>query len=127
MKKSELKQIIKEEYQKMNKNNKSILTEESLITKILYMFLAPKVKKDINKLKKTPEYKEYEQQAKIAVDNLEQISDRLSRVHRAQEDAIDAASKVGIKYRPGMTYDEIMALQPGLTKKLQTYKSTLKK
>jgi hypothetical protein len=127
MKKSDLKQIIREEYKTVTGKSISMLTEESIITKILYMFLAPKVKKDINKLKKTPEYKEYEKQAKIAVDSLEQISARLSRVQKAREEAIDAAAAAGVKYKPGMTYDEIMALQPGLTKKLQTYKATLKK
>ena len=46
MKKSRLEQIIREEYQLVTGN---MLTEESIITKILYLFIAPKVKKEIKK------------------------------------------------------------------------------
>ena len=68
MKKSELKQIIREEYQTVTGKPISMLTEESIITKILYLFLSPKVKRDIKKVKNSSEYMELERQAKLAVE-----------------------------------------------------------
>jgi hypothetical protein len=106
MKKSELKQIIKEEYQKMNKNNKSILTEESIITKILYLFLSPKVKRDVNKIKKSPEYIELEQQASIAAKSLEAINKKLERAYRDQDTNIKSMQKAGIKITTDMSPKE---------------------
>jgi hypothetical protein len=106
MKKSELKQIIKEEYQKMNKNNKSILTEESIITKILYLFLSPKVKRDIKKVKNSPEWIELERQAKLAASELEAINKRLERAYKDQDTNIKSMQKAGIKITADMSPKE---------------------
>ena len=103
MKKSELKQIIKEEYQKMNKYNKSILTEESIITKILYLFLSPKVKRDIKKVKNSPEWIELERQAKLAASELEAINKRLERAYKDQDTNIKSMQKAGIKITADMS------------------------
>ena len=115
MKKSKLKQIIREEY--YNVTGKHVIMEESLITKILYLFLAPKVKRDVNKIKKTPEYIELERQAKLAADELETISKKLERVHDAQIELEKDAKKHGIPYKAGMTTAEIKALYPSVFKK----------
>lgn len=96
----------------MNKNNKSILTEESIITKILYLFLSPKVKRDIKKVKNSPEWIELERQAKLAASELEAINKRLERIYSNRLELEKDAKKYGITVKPGMTFDEIMAQHP---------------
>ena len=108
MKKSELKQIIREEYQTVTGKPISMLTEESIITKILYMFLGPKVKKDINKLKKTPELQDLEQQAKIAVKELEAISNKLDRAYERRKQYAAQFKDLGIDIDPWSSPEEFL-------------------
>lgn len=101
MKKSRLEQIIREEY--TNVNGKGLIMEESLITKILYLFLSPKVKKDIVKMKKSPEYIELERQATLAVKELEAINKKLERAYKEQDANIKSMQKAGIKITADMS------------------------
>ena len=98
MKKSELKTIIKEEYKTLT--GKTLMNEESLATKIMYLFFAPKMKKDVAKIKKTPEFQELERQAKLAVKELEVITKKLERRYDDQQDVIKKVNKLGWKLKP---------------------------
>jgi len=117
MKKSRLEQIIREEHNAVH--GKKIITEESLITKILALILSPKVKKEVAKIKKTPEYIELEQQATLAIKELEAINKKLERVYADRVDLEKEAKKIGIKgYRQDMDYFELRALFGPIYKKL---------
>ena len=126
MKKSQLKQIIREEYQTVTGKPISMLTEESIITKILYLFLSPKVKRDISKIKKSPEYIELERQATLLAKTLEPINKRLDRIYNNRIELEKEAKKYGIKVSANMTYDEIMAQHPQHTKLHSLLKKTNK-
>ena len=123
MKKSQLKQIIREEYHNVTGN---MLTEESIITKILYLFLSPKVKKDIEKVKNSPEYIELERQASLLAKTLEPINRRLDRIYNDRLELEKDAKKYGIKVSANMTYDEIMAQHPQHTKLQSLFKKSNK-
>ncbi len=106
MKKSDLKQIIREEYKTVTGKSISMLTEESIITKILYLFLSPKVKRDIKKVKNSPEWIELEQQATMAAKNLEAINKKLERNYKDQDASIKSMQKAGIKITADMSPKE---------------------
>lgn len=120
MKLSKLKSIIREEIRRELNSKKHL--EESIVTDLIALVLTPKVKKEAAKLKKTPEWKELELQAKKAADELEMVAKRLERVHKDQEDLAKEAKKLGIKVKPGMTFDEIMAQHPQHNVLLKKYK-----
>lgn len=101
MKKSKLKQIIREEYQNVTGN---LLVEESIITKLLYLFLSPKVKKDIAKVKNNPEYIELERQAKLAAKELDAINKRLDRDYPKWKAKEAAAKKAGVPWSKSVDY-----------------------
>ena len=103
MKKSQLKHIIREEYQTVTGKPISMLTEESIITKILYLFLSPKVKRDIKKVKSSPEYIELERQAKMAAKELEAITKKLERAYKDSDAAIKSMQSAGIKITTDMS------------------------
>lgn len=103
MKKSQLKQIIKEEYKQVTGN---MLKEESIITKLLYLFLSPKVKRDIKKVKNSPEYIELERQAKLAANELDAINKRLERAYTKSDKSIKDMQKAGIKITSDMSPKE---------------------
>ena len=106
MKKSQLKQIIREEYQTVTGKPISMLTEESIITKILYLFLSPKVKRDISKIKNSPEYIELEHQAKLAAKEMEAINKKLERAYKDSDKNIKDMQKAGIKITSNMSPKE---------------------
>lgn len=103
MKKSKLKQIIREEYQNVTGN---LLVEESIVTKLLYLFLSPKIKKDISKIKNSPEYIELERQAKLAAKELEAINKRLERSYKESDATIKSMQNAGIKITANMSPKE---------------------
>jgi hypothetical protein len=115
MKKSDLKQIIREEYKTVTNNSLS----EGIVDKLIQLVLSPTINKKVKELKTTPEYIELEQQAKLAVKNLEAITDKLVRVSKKQDRLESEAKKLGVKgYRKNMTIWELEALFDPIYKKL---------
>jgi hypothetical protein len=116
MKKSQLRQIIKEEYKTVT--GKSSITE-NIVSKLITLILKPKIDRNVKELKNKPEYIELEQQAKLAVKNLEAITDKLVRVSKKQDELEKEAKKLGVKgYRKNMTIWELEALFDPIYKKL---------
>jgi len=70
MKQSDLKRIIKEEV------NRELMME-GIIDSLVMLFIAPKLKKDIKKLKNSPEWKEWMQKLNSTRQEMEMYSDRL--------------------------------------------------
>ena len=81
-----------------------MLTEESLITKILYLILSPKIKRDIKKVKNSSEYMELERQAKLAAAELEAINKRMERSYESAKKAYEDAAKKGYKWKSSPEY-----------------------
>ena len=116
MKKSKLKQIIREEYQNVTGN---LLTEENIVDKIISLILKPKINKEVEKIKNTPEYIELEREAKLAIKNLEAMSKRLERIADEQSELEKKAKSVKVTgYRKGMNFYELKALFNPIYKKL---------
>ena len=72
MKRSELKQIIKEEV------NRELMME-GIIDSLLMLFLSPKIKRDVDKLKGSGEWKELVQKVNTTRDEMEMINKRLEK------------------------------------------------
>ena len=70
MKREEIKKIIQEE-------TDAFLLAEGLIDSLVSLFIAPKLKKDIKKLKNSPEWKEWMQKLNSTRQEMEMYSDRL--------------------------------------------------
>jgi hypothetical protein len=119
MKLSKLKSIIREE---INREINKKQLDENIVADIIALILTPGVKKKASQLKNSPEWKELEAQTKKAVEELEMISKRLERIHKDQETLAKEAKKLGIKVKPGMTYDDIMAQHPQHNILLKKYK-----
>lgn len=122
MKKSKLKQIIREEY--YNLTGKTMITE-GIVEKIIAMFLTPKINKEVKKIQGTPEYKELEQETKKAVKELELVSKRLERAHSERQDIIAKAAKLGWKLKPWNNMEELLDQvknRPGRAELLKKYK-----
>ena len=70
MKQSDLKRIIKEEV------NRELMME-GIIDSLVMLFISPKLKKDVKKLKNSPEWKEWMQKLNSTRQEMEMYSDRL--------------------------------------------------
>lgn len=108
MKKSELKRIIREEYQTITGKPIFMLTEETIVSKVIALILKPKINKEVKKIKNTPEYIELERQTKLAVKELEQISNRLEREFESQEKIISGAKKLGWNLKSWSNTQELL-------------------
>ncbi len=90
MKRSELIQIIKEEV-------KREVMIEGIIDSLISLFLSPKIKKDIKKLKGSPEWVELVRKLNATREEMEMFNNRfedsLSRLKKSEA----AAKKAGIK------------------------------
>ena len=91
MKKSELKKIIKEEVDRH-------IIMEGLIDSIIMMFLSPKIKKDVNKLKGSPEWKELMQKINTTRDEIDMYNDRFEKYLKLMKRDELEAKKHGYKY-----------------------------
>jgi hypothetical protein len=81
MKRSELIQIIKEEV-------KREVMIEGIIDSLISLFLSPKIKKDVKKLKGSPEWIELQQKLKLIKGDMEMFNDRLGvYLKKCEEDA----------------------------------------
>jgi hypothetical protein len=70
MNREEIKKIIKEE-------TEAFLIGEGLIDALAMLFISPKLKKDVKKLKNSPEWKEWMQKLNSTRQEMEMYSDRL--------------------------------------------------
>jgi hypothetical protein len=92
MKKSELKKIIKEEVDRH-------IMMEGLIDSIIMMFLSPKIKKEVDVLKKSPDWKELIQKINTTRDEMEMWNSRFEKYLAQCKKEVAAAKKMGIKVK----------------------------
>ncbi len=88
MKRSKLIQIIKEEV------NREIIIE-GIIDKLLWLFLSPKVKKDVSKLKGTPEWKELVQKINTTRDEFDFFNKRFEKRLEDCKKMVTRSKKMG--------------------------------
>ncbi len=89
MKREEIKKIIKEE-------TEAFLIGEGLIDSLVSLFIAPKLKKDIKKLKNSPEWKEWMQKIKSTSQEMEMINDRMEARLKYYDELEKNADKLGL-------------------------------
>ena len=122
MKKSQVKQIIKEEVARAKSN----LMTENMISDFLALLLQPKVNKEIAKYKSTPEYKELEREIEQAKKKMERAAAKLNKVANEKEKMAKDAKKLGIDIKSDFTYYDIVDAfeghQKALEDKLKKYK-----
>lgn len=104
MKKSQVKQIIKEEVARANSN----LITENMISDFLALILQPRVNKEIAKYKDTPEYKELEREIEQAKKKMERAAEKVNKLAKEREDMYKEAKKLGIKFKADASFMEIM-------------------
>ena len=92
MKRSELNKIIKEEIERE-------LVMEGIIDSLLMMFLSPKIKRDVNKLKGSGEWKELVQKINTTRDEMEMINKRLEKYLDDCNKTVAQYKKKGIKLK----------------------------
>jgi ribosome-binding ATPase YchF (GTP1/OBG family) len=106
MKLSKLRSIIAEEVKLRTKHN---ILSEGLVDKILSLILAPKIKRDADKLKKSAEYQALVSQAKQAIEGLEIVNNQLEQAYRRRDQLEKEAERYGIKLKPYSNTDELIA------------------
>jgi hypothetical protein len=72
MKREEIKKIIKEE-------TEAFILGEGIIDSLIMMFISPKLKRDVKKLKNSPEWKEWMQKLNTTRQEMELYNDRLEQ------------------------------------------------
>jgi hypothetical protein len=90
MKRSKLIQIIKEEV------NREIIIE-GIIDKLLWLFLSPKVKKDVDLLKGSAEWKELVHKLNTTRDEMEMYNNQAEEYLKRCKERVAAAKKQGFK------------------------------
>jgi aryl carrier-like protein len=93
MKQSDLKRIIKEEVHREQNLNEGIL--DSLIM----MFLSPKIKREANTIKNSPDWKELVQKINTTRDEMEMYNKRFEKYLAQCKKDVEAARKQGIKVK----------------------------
>lgn len=100
MKREEIKKIIQEE-------TEAFLIGEGLIDSLVSLFIAPKLKRDVKKLKNSPEWKEWMQKLNSTRQEMEMYSDRLETRLKWYDELEKNPEKYG--YKPS----EIKAMRDG--------------
>ena len=72
MKREEIKKIIKEE-------TEAFIMSEGILDSLIMMFISPKLKRDVKKLKNSPEWKEWMQKLNTTRQEMELYNDRLEQ------------------------------------------------
>jgi len=103
-----------------NKIKTQTVLREGILSSIISLFLEPKVKKDAEALKKSPEYKELIRQIEVSTKELNKLTDRLKRRIEDHQENIESMQKAGIKVKSGMTPDQMW----NAYKKWQTDRNT---
>ena len=104
MKQFKLKDLIKEQIQ----NVRLQLLDESIVKDIMSLILSPRVKKAIKTLRDDPDFKELEQQIKLAKDELEAINNRIEKNLAKREKVVQDMKKAGIKVDTNMDSTQML-------------------
>jgi hypothetical protein len=104
MKLSKLKSIISEE---LNKIGHPIT--EGLLEKILTLVLSPKVRRDAEKIKNSPEWKNLQARMKQSVENLKALEKEAAGLVKSSEDLYKQAKTYGYKFSSGLSHEAKMA------------------
>lgn len=92
MKRSELKQIIKEEV------NRELMME-GILDSLLMLFLSPKLKRQTDNLKNSPDWQELVQKINTTRDEMEMYNKRFEKYLAQCKKDVEAARKQGIKVK----------------------------
>lgn len=90
MKRSELNKIIKEEIERE-------LVMEGIIDSLLMMFLSPKIKRDVKKLKNSPDWKELVQKINTTREEMEMYNKRFEDYLEREKENAEWFKKRGMK------------------------------
>jgi uncharacterized protein (UPF0335 family) len=125
MKLSKLKSIISEE---LNKIGHPIT--EGLLEKILTLVLSPKVRRDAEKIKNSPEWKNLQARMKQSVENLKALEKEAEGLVKSSEDLYKQAKTYGYEFSGKTSHDqkvaELQRWRKDLETKLKAAKSTKK-
>ena len=92
MKRSKLKQLMQEV-------TEELIISEGIIDSLIMLFLSPKIKKDVNILKNSPDWKELIHKINTTRDEMELWNDRFERYLAQCKKEVAAAKKMGIKLK----------------------------
>jgi hypothetical protein len=87
----------------------TILIRESILTNMFSLFLEPKVQKQAEALKDTPEYKELMHQMAQSTRSLNALTDRLKREIDKYNQNLKDMQKSGVKVKNGMDIKQMAA------------------
>jgi len=90
MKRSEIKKLMQEV-------KEELIISEGIIDKLLFLFLSPKIKKDVDKLKNSPDWKELVQKINTTRDEMEMYNKRLEKYLKDCEENAKWFRKRGLK------------------------------
>lgn len=90
MKQNKLQKIIKEEIQKE-------IISEGIVDSLLSLFIGPKIRKDVNKLKNSPEWKELLAKINTTRDEIEMYNDRFEKLIKKCKEEEAYAKRKGFK------------------------------
>lgn len=125
MKLSKLKSIISEE---LNKIGHPIT--EGLLEKILVMVLSPKVRRDAEKIKNSPEWKNLQARLKQSVETLKSLEKEAEGLVKSSEELYKQAKTYGYEFSGKTSHDqkvsELQRWRKDLESKLKVAKSTKK-
>lgn len=97
MKQSDLKRIIKEEI------DRELTLNEGILDSLIMMFLSPKIKREANKLKDSPDWKELMQKMKRNKEEIEMYNDRFEKALKKCKEEQAKSKKLGLKVYPCFT------------------------
>jgi hypothetical protein len=104
MKLSKLKSIISEEITKIGHP-----ITEGLLEKILVMVLSPKVRRDAERIKNSPEWKNLQARLKQSVETLKSLEKEAEQLVSSSEELYLQAKKYGYKFSSGLSHEAKMA------------------
>ena len=104
----------------MKRNDRKLVQEalqasmisEGLIDSLVSLFIAPKLKRDVNKLKNSPEWKEWMQKLDSTRKEMEMYSDRLEARLKYYDELEKNPEKYGVTAK-GVKHMRDLAIQTG--------------
>jgi uncharacterized protein (UPF0335 family) len=115
MKLSKIKSVIAEQ---LSKSGKPIT--EGLLEKILVLVLSPKVRRDAEKLKNSPEWKNLQARLKQSVENLKGLEKEAENLVKSSEDLYKQAKTYGYEFSTKSSHEQKMAELQRWRKDLET-------
>ncbi len=83
----------------MQEVTEELIISEGIIDSLIMLFLSPKIKKDVNILKNSPDWKELIHKINTTRDEMELWNGRLERYLAQCKKQVAAAKKMGIKIK----------------------------